>query len=665
MYKRSKLLVRFMNKNNLTIFFGTIAKCVTFLVTSHSFITNYFEPFLYFNGSFFNAWNNWIKIGGNSESFPYGLTLYIPLKLIALISNSINLPINLLFLFIYLSIDLKIYFLISKYSKSNSLFYYLNPVIFYVTYIEGQTDLILGLFILLFALNLKKRHNLKSAIYLGLAIGSKFSALLVLPFLIVFFLDNPKFKKLNTALVVPGIFVALINYLPALWSSGFRMMVFGSPEIAHLFDYFIDINIGYIYVFPAIYLGLLVWQWKITKSSINLLLMTTGISIFSLPIFSNSFIGWQLWALPLLFFIQDKHRNRDRYLLLAINILALIRIAESKINYDLGTISNYAIKNTNTFLLVFTLFWIYNSIRRFRNETLVQTYGNTPLVISISGDSSVGKDFLSDNLIEVLGKNCSIKISGDSYHKEERGSLALKTQTILNPHNNDLYTWRRNLVSLLNKTIFSYREYDHSFGRFSEWKHSRKQFEFIVSQGLHANYELLNEFSDLKVHLEIPDSLKLKLKLNRDSNLRNQTEKAILKEIYRRRKDVASFIDIQKDNVDILIELNQKGERNSDFSYTLKFKNEHLFTRFNTLLLNTQTSFLNLDVDENNRTIELLDSKVSADSLKTFLEVSMLDFYDFIPFDFNLNNSKIPILTSIILVCLELSRLEKMRDKIE
>ena len=31
----------------------------------------------------------------------------------------------------------------------------------------------------------------------------------------------------------------------------------------------------------------------------------------------------------------------------------------------------------------------------------------------------------------------------------------------------------------------------------------------------------------------------------------------------------------------------------------------------------------------------------------------------------NLNNSKIPILTSIILVCLELSRLEKMRDRIE
>ena len=646
----------------------TLIKIYFFFKFNGNYIEVYFRPFLSQNFSVLNYWDHWLNYGGRSDSFPYGLGLFIPLKFFYIISNFMNIPIRFAFCFAYLAIDLMILYQFRRLSFLNIFFYVLNPVIFYVTYIEGQTDIIVGLFLLLFAIFLKNRNHIFSSISLGIAIGCKLSAILVIPFLVVFFLDNPKFKKLNFLISLRSLVIGSLFYLPVIWSPGFRKMVLGTPEISRLFDFSIDLNVSKIYIFPAIYVTLLLWVWKTGKSSIDFLLIVTGVGLFALPIFSNSFIGWQLWTLPLLLFIRDFNRQRDHFLLFIINLLTLIRAFDSTF---LGKSDNfflvYTLNSLNTVILVLTSFWLLNSITRYKEETMTKYNNFDPTIVTISGDSGVGKDLLSDNLIRVLGSNSAIKISGDSYHKYERGSVASRSTTLLNPEQNDLDSWKIHLDSLRNRSLFQIRDYDHAFGRFTEWKLSRKKYDFVVSQGLHANYGMFNDVSDLKIHLSMNENLRIELKLKRDSIARNQNSKKILSEIKRRRRDGKKYIDLQNNLVDIILLIDAKSEMSGKkhFFYTLVFKNVNLFEKLMDRIRQSQSNFLSLDIDFTGYSISLTETSFDVTSISQFLEISLQNYNDFLPIDFKLENAQNPLLIAIIILSMEICKTNRTRLRLE
>jgi len=646
----------------------TLIKIYVFYKFNSNYIEVYYRPFLSQNFSILNYWDYWLNYGGRSDSFPYGLGLFIPLKFFQIISNFINFPLRFAFGLAYLVIDLIILYQFRRLSLLNIFFYALNPVIFYVTYIEGQTDIIVGFVVLLFAIFLKKGKYIFASISLGIAIGCKLSAILVIPFLVVFFLDNPKFKRLNFLISLRSLVIGSLFYLPAIWSRGFRKMVLETPEISRLFDFSIDLNVSKIYIFPAIYVTLLLWVWKTGKSSIDFLLIVTGVGLFALPIFSSSWIGWQLWTLPLLFFIGDFNRQRDHFVLFTINFLTLIRAFDSTFleKSDSSIVVN-TLNSLNTVILVLTSFWLLNSITRYKAEAITRYNSFDPTIVTISGDSGVGKDFLSDNLIRVLGTDSAIKISGDSYHKYERGSIALRSTTLLNPEQNDLNSWKFHLDSLRNRSIFQTRNYDHAFGRFTEWKLSRKKYDFVVSQGLHANYGIFNDVSDLKLHLIMNEKLRIELKLKRDSNARNQNRKKILSEIQRRRRDGIKYIDSQNNLVDIILSIDAKSEISDkrQFFYTLVFKNVILFEKLMDRIRQSQNHFLGLDIDFTEYSISLAETSFEVTSISQFLENSLRNYNDFLPIDFKLENAQNPLLIAIIILTMEINKTNRTRLRLE
>lgn len=558
---------------------AVLIRLILIFIVVPFYLSTYFAPFLNELSINFDIWGSWITSGGDQQSFPYGLAMLIVYFPSLLISNFLETftPGSLRTLEVAIGLQTLLFELLFwKYlaktptmKKSLSIFLF-SPLIIWVNYFLGLNDFFPSA-CLFFAAYLLISHKYRAAgLLIGIAVGMKFSLALVLPFLLVFAWDNPRFKKNIWMTAFTSFAVGGLMYFPALYSAGFREMVFNNKESVKALGYFLNLGDSKVLILPLIYVLLLYWIWKAGRISVEVLIAFFGIALFMISAFSPASIGWMLWGLPLMFMNLAKER-KSRVQLVLIQILFLIHSISSgaqisllNTNVEIPKSSEQIRNIIFTFGLSLIAIWSYSNLKTAIRHGDQYKIAMAPLVVSIAGDSGTGKDTLARALTNMFTNETSITICGDDYHKFERGDESWKKITHLNPTANYLDLWARDYTLAYNRQYFEQREYDHDSGKFSALK-PRLRRDLLISQGLHALYPQLSGYSDLKIYLSMDDQLRIKLKLERDQKSRGQSYQAIAETIERRKEDYQLYIEPQREMSDIHFHLfEDQGELQLD-----------------------------------------------------------------------------------------------------
>ena len=178
-----------------------------------------------------------------------------------------------------------------------------------------------------------------------------------------------------------------------------------------------------------------------------------------------------------------------------------------------------------------------------------------PVAIGIAGDSGSGKDTLARALENLFSPNSVIALSGDDYHRYERGAPMWQVLTHLDPRANDLKALAVDVQTLLAERAISQRHYDHGTGRFTPFRRMRGNDVVMVS-GLHTFYSTsLREMFDATVFLDMDDGLRRHFKIRRDVGERGYDLAAVEAAIAKRAGDRERYIQPQMARSDLVLSL--------------------------------------------------------------------------------------------------------------
>ena len=274
------------NKRNYVFVFSLVIKIFFLISVFPSIQELWFVDFIKnsITNPSLDPWSNYLLNYGDSLAFPYGPIMFLIFIPLSFIFWTLGLPFGLedYFLGIGFRSNLLIFDLISLVvlskllkNKRNEIiiFYWLSPLIFYVTYIYGQLDIIPTSIVLIGYLKLYKNDFKYSGYFFGLAIATKLSFALIIPFPIIYLWQNkrlsfglsPFIKSLSKTLIL-FVFTPLI-------SKGFREMVLSTPEKASLIDFNFSFNENLkIFILPLIFILLIYSIWRLKRSNFNLLI---------------------------------------------------------------------------------------------------------------------------------------------------------------------------------------------------------------------------------------------------------------------------------------------------------------------------------------------------------------------------------------------------------
>lgn len=336
-------------------------------------------------------------------------------------------------------------------------------------------------------------------------------------------------------------------------------MVLQTPESNKIFALYINVASYRLFVIPIFLFLLFWWLWNLKRANVKILIAFLGAALLTVGVAQISSMGWVLWSLPSLILLISRSSKRTLLLFLFWQVLELISFIYSsgslimKLNHYLFWGVNEKIISIN-----FTISVIISTILilKLLNETLAQgdplSLNSHPLSVLIAGDSGVGKDTLSNSIAKTFGENLTVHIKGDDYHLHERANKIWNKITHLNPIGNDLQLLAQNFNRATSRKSFSFREYDHASGKFTEPK-AIQIGDLVILNGLHPFGISTSHKADLKIYLEMEDELRNSLKFNRDANYRNRVfDSEYLQQIENRKLDYEYYILPQKKQADLI-----------------------------------------------------------------------------------------------------------------
>ena len=525
-----------------------------------------FIPFI--NSLSFDNMNPWQAYYNNGifDAFPYhGLMLYL---LAPFVNFGDFIGLSSLFLKLPLLIaDIGVLIVLLKLIPNNEnkilIYYFLNPIIIYGTYIHSQLDIIPTALLFCSIYFLTTQKILKSSIFFGLAIATKIHVLIALP-LIAFFL----FKKYSW-LSIPKYFatsfsLVLLFDLPFIFSDGFFYMVLVNSKQSLLFDTFFEVG-SLKFLFPIVIISL-VYLHFFNQNKINhdLLFFYLGILFTLLIFFIYPSPAWYIWMIPFVcvYFIKNKNQNKSLILYALFGFSYIIffiffYISEYKDIYFLQEeinlkSNNEKLRNLSFTILQISLLAMMYAFYRYGIKSNSIYKKKTNLSIGIGGDSGTGKSKLLSGLKNILGEKV-LTIEGDAEHKWERGDANWDRFTHLDPKANYVHKQANAIFQLKqNQSIFR-NKYDHRTGKFTKQELVEPR-EFIIIAGLHPFYmPKLRKNIDLKIYLDTEEKLRKYWKILRDTSERQYSKEKIIKQIDERTNDSKKYIYPQKQFADMEI----------------------------------------------------------------------------------------------------------------
>ena len=535
-----------------------------------------FVPFLAGTSSRpFDPWTYWLEQNFANDSFPYGPVMYLFLWPATVVSKAISnvslLDLELttgLFVFVtILILDFVMSRMIGAFKSNKTLWSYfsiLAPLPLYISYLHGQLDIIPAFLLLVSTQLLKRNSYFKSGVFVGLAISAKFSLILALPFLLIYFAFDSKKLSQGRLFLLGLLPSSLLTLLPISWSSGFREMVLGTPEVTKSLDFNLNVGSANLLILPIAYFVFFLWFWNLGRTSVALLNSFQGVALLTIASLQLSSVGWYLWGFYLVLVALKNASPRTLILFQAwqFSVVLFYILHDHDIFFRFWGVIELSTDKIILDLL-FTIIFVVGLTLSFKiiTDSIKQedVFGisKKPLAIAIAGDSGVGKDTLSESLSKAFGQEFTTVLHGDDYHLHERGDVSWRTTTHLDPESNNLDEWSRNFRKSLKRERVLARHYDHSIGRFTLPRETQPN-DLIILNGLHSLSLPFSEGIDLKVFLSMDEDLRVNLKVQRDAEVRGHHDRStVLKSIIERKEHYEIFIAPQKDAAGLLIHLSQ------------------------------------------------------------------------------------------------------------
>ena len=246
----------------------------------------------------------------------------------------------------------------------------------------------------------------------------------------------------------------------------------------------------------------------------------TGFMTFPIYITNLSNIGWALWSFPSFLILFYSYEFKIKTLIILFFSLLVVTNEENKffdISNEYFEIINYLIY-FSSILIIYYLFEVLTKNIYFKIKS-------SPIIISIAGDSAVGKTTLSNILNKYFGNKFVDKVELDSFHKFERNDPAWDENTHLNPDMNNLIEFKNIILNLINGETEIIRNYNHLTGKFDSTNKKRIK-NFLIIEGLHSLYfHDLNKKFDLNVFLDLEEKIK---KIQNFLGIKKETKKRMI-----------------------------------------------------------------------------------------------------------------------------------------
>lgn len=513
-----------INKKNFIFCFATLIKVLAVLFILPAIQEQWFIDFIResINNPSLDPWSNYLSNSGDILAFPYGPIMYLLFIPFSLFFWLIGIPfgiedysIGIGFRLTILIFDFLGFFILSKFllnrQKEIIIFYWLSPLIFYVSYIYGQLDIVPTSILLIAYYFLYKNKFKLSGIFFGLTIAAKLSFALLTPFPLIYLWQNKRliaglkpFIKYLSAILFILVFIPTISY-------GYREMVLGTPQKEQLLWLNLTFNNDLsLYILPIIFLTLIYLMWRIKRSNFTLILSITGLTLLFTTLLMPPSPGWYLWALPFLIIYQIKTDINGKILisfftLLPIiiifpkNIFSTINLFKYKLQYNTEIINNLTQSLFYTFFIGIGFIIALKIYRESIQKNDYHKLSKRPIAIGIAGGPSAGKETLSNAIIKILGKNTTSLISEKNYIKLQKNNKGSSLNNLINVHSKDLLKLNADLNLLLNKDIINRKNINNSNSNFS-----KKFFDddFILINGYHLFLPYtLNNLFDIKIFL--------------------------------------------------------------------------------------------------------------------------------------------------------------------
>ena len=625
---------------------------IVFLVpVTHS---DWFLPFMENSVSnlSINPWASHIDAGGNPLAFPYGPIMWIvllPGTLLGEVSAAIfsssatqltGIGFGLGIVVIDFILLLTLLEIVPGKRKLVIWLYWLSPIVLYVNYWHGQVDVVPVLLLTASLLFIKRQRFTLTGVLLGAALAAKLSMGLALPFFLIYLLRNNRLRQYSPKFIAAVATTTIVLQAPFLLSSAVRSMVINTPEAKKIYDLSLDLGSFEILLLPLGY-GVVVYMfWQLRRMSFGLLIASLGLGFFLVLILSPASPGWFMWVVPLLVMHQIQSGRTAIFLtaifsllLTAFNLLQSTGSGIRIIRADLTApfIDSLSSTGEDQLSLLLTALLAAGGVLAYRmardgiRDSDHFGLRNRPFVLGISGDSGSGKDTLATAIEGLFGSHSVAHISGDDYHSWDRDQPLWQTTTHLNPRANDLTSMLESVIELSESRPVSVKRYDHSNGRFANAT-SLRQNDFVVVSGLHVFYTpQMRERCDVRIFLDMDESLRRHLKIQRDVTERGHSLDAVKASLDSRSDDALQFIKPQAEHADVVFGIepvrtaqlsNDTPPNGIELQLRISLRRSLFHEQLIRLLISGCGLAVEHDLDDTTSSIELLVSgDVSAEDL--------------------------------------------------
>jgi phosphoribulokinase len=176
-----------------------------------------------------------------------------------------------------------------------------------------------------------------------------------------------------------------------------------------------------------------------------------------------------------------------------------------------------------------------------------------PLMIGVVGDSGSGKSTLVRGFHQIFRDYTITEICLDDYHRYDRAERKQRKITALHPAANKLALIQTHLEALRRGATIQKPVYSHATGTFTK-PETVTPGQVVIVHGLFTLFSPnMRNLFDLSVYLDPEPGLRVAWKIKRDTERRGYNLREVLAQIEERRYDVATYIEPQKYNADLIL----------------------------------------------------------------------------------------------------------------
>jgi uridine kinase len=472
-------------------------------------------------------------------------SIRILVLIVAGMSSFLELPAQIELLTLALTVDFIIYFILTKTveKRTRNTLWTFNPLAAAGILLLDNSELLRMILLLTFAYLVVSSQNYAIAgINVGILIFLYPLYFIILPIILVYGLGSPRYRKKLILMNATSVATLILLILTMTVLDGGYL----KSRIQILLDSDLILKVGNLSISATllIYILSIFWLYRTPRTTQNVFVIFSIITVCFSEYFQQNSSSTIFILIPAIMLAVNLGSNRFILVMLALELLSF----SNQINTN-----NVRVEVVLTTLL-FTYFTFF-ALRVIRHGIFAgdkYKFAAAPLSIAIAGDSGVGKDTFAQSIATPFGSEFTNIICGDDYHRFERLDEAWLNTTHLNPRMNNLPIWQNHLQNAMKRIPYKYKSYDHNSGKFQQGSISESG-DLVISQGLHALYPELVKQMDLTVYLKMEDSLRVGLKVRRDSSLRSQSTQEIEKKILERKSDFQKFVSIQENYADYTI----------------------------------------------------------------------------------------------------------------